>query len=72
MRLFKRTRIKQPGRRGRWYREEHLFGSVTYRCSSCGARYRDYRSVCPKCGSQNGKVKTDPVWVDEMSEYDGE
>lgn len=72
MSLFKRAVNNKSKKTGRWYREEHLFGSVTYRCSRCGARYPDYRAVCAKCGSVNGKVKNDPVWVDEMSEYDGE
>ena len=72
MSLFKRKANKQPNRRGRWYKEEHLWGKVTYRCSRCGTRYYDCREVCSKCGSVNGKVKYDPVWVDEMSEYDGE
>lgn len=72
MSLFKRKGNKPPSKKSRWYKEEHLFGSVTYRCSRCGTRYQDYRAVCSKCGSQNGKVKNDPVWVDEMSECDGE
>ena len=72
MSLFKRKANKKPNRQGRWYKEEHLWGKVTYRCSGCGAMFRDCPAVCPKCGSVNGKVKYDPVWVDEMSEYDGE
>lgn len=70
MSLFKRKANKQPGRRGRWYKEEHFWGKVTYRCSRCGSRFRDCPAACPKCGSVNGKVKSDPLWVDEMSEYD--
>lgn len=61
-----------PRRTGKWYKEEHLWGKVTYRCSRCGTRYYDVRPVCSKCGSQNSKVKKDPVWVDEMAMYDGE
>lgn len=72
MKLLKRTGDKQPTGKGKWYKEEHLFGSTTYRCSRCGARFSDYREICSKCGSVNGKIKNDPVWVDEMSEYDGE
>lgn len=70
MSLFSRKGNKHPGRKGRCYKEEHLFGSVTYRCSRCGARFKVCPDVCPKCGSQNGKIKNDPVWVDEMGDYD--
>ena len=71
-----RTAARLEGRRrartGRWYREEHLWGGVTYRCSRCGTRVWNDRSVCPGCGSANQRVKSDPAWVDEMSMYDGE
>lgn len=67
-----RFESSEPKRTGKWYKEEHLWGKVTYRCSRCGARYYDVRSVCSKCGSQNSKAKNDPVWVTEMAMYDGE
>ena len=67
-----RSESRKLRKTGVWHKEEHLFGSPTYRCSRCGARYSDRQAVCSKCGSENGKVKNDPVWVDEMSMYDGE
>lgn len=70
MSLFRRKANKQPSRTGKWYKEEHLFGSVTYRCSRCGARFRSCPAVCPKCDSVNSKTKNDPVWVEEMGDFD--
>ena len=69
---MRKTDVKKASKAGVWRREEHLFGGPTYRCSRCGARFSSLQAVCPKCGSENGKVKDDPVWVDEMSVYDGE
>ncbi len=67
-----RFESRKPRRTGKWYKEEHLWGKVIYRCSRCGAKYWDTHDICPKCKSENKKVKNDPVWVDEMSMYDGE
>lgn len=65
MSLFGKTK-----REGFWYKEDHLFEKATYRCSRCGAVFRERRDVCPRCGSENRREKTDPVWVDEMALID--
>ena len=59
-------------RNGKWYRETHLFGADTYRCSLCGAIYRRSTPICPHCKATMKKTVTDPVWVDEMAMFDGE
>lgn len=71
-RITPRFESNAPRRTGKWYKEEHLWGKVTYRCSRCGAMCWDPHDVCPKCKSANKKIKNDPVWVDEMAMYDGE
>ncbi|MBO4384968.1 MAG: hypothetical protein J5854_06065 [Clostridia bacterium] len=70
--ITNRIEDRRSRRTGIWYKEEHLFGKAVYRCSRCGARYTSRQAVCPKCRSENGRIKNDPVWVDEMSLYDGE
>ncbi len=51
-------------------KQEHLWGSVTYKCSNCGAVFQHREAFCPSCHAEFSKVKGDPVWVDEMAEYD--
>lgn len=53
-------------------KQEHLWGSVTYECSSCGAIFQGREAFCPHCHAEFSKTKSDPVWVDEMTEYDGD
>ena len=55
-----------------WIAEEHLFGEKTYLCSHCNSRFSSYSPYCPKCKAKMINTKNDPVWVDEMAEYDGE
>jgi rubrerythrin len=57
-------------RAGKWYREKHLFGGDTYRCSVCRAVFRQSPAQCPACGAVMKKTADDPVWVDEMAEFD--
>jgi rubrerythrin len=49
-----------------WLKEEHLFDPVTYRCRSCGKRFREAAVVCPNCKKTVSGIRTDPAWVDEM------
>ena len=60
---------KQTGKR---YREEHLLGDSSYRCSVCNYIFRERKPVCPYCHAKMKKTVTDPVWVDELSMMDGE
>lgn len=53
-------------------KQEHLWGSITYECSGCGAVFQHREAFCPNCHAEISKVKEDPVWVDEMAEYDGD
>ncbi len=59
-----------PGRSAKWLREKHLFGGDTYRCSFCGKRFLQPAPACPACGAAMKKTADDPVWVDEMAEFD--
>lgn len=52
--------------------QEHLWGTVTYECSNCHAILRYREAFCPYCHAEFTKTKNDPVWVDEMAEYDGD
>ena len=65
------SRKKKPGfaskQKGKWFREDHVWGKATYRCSVCGHRFPESQSVCPFCLATMRKTVTDPVWVDEMS-----
>lgn len=54
------------------YKREHLWGSVTYECSNCKAVFSHREAFCPSCHAEFTKTKSDPVWVDEMAEYDGD
>ena len=67
-----KTAARKSNRIGKWYRETHLFGSDTFRCSLCGSIYRKNEPVCPHCKATMKKTVTDPVWVDEMAMFDGE
>ncbi len=72
-RAFRGIDMRMPLRRDpktKWIKEEHLWGDVTYRCLSCGARFRDPAAFCPGCGAQAKGIKDDPVWVEEMEFYD--
>ena len=53
-----------------WLKEEHLFDPDTYRCKSCGKRFREPADVCPNCRKKVTEIKTDPTWVDEMAILD--
>lgn len=53
-------------------RQEHLWGSVTYECSNCRSVFQQREAFCPHCHAEFSKTKSDPVWVDEMAEYDGD
>lgn len=53
-------------------RQEHLWGSITYECSSCHSILPHREAFCPHCHAEFTKSKSDPVWVDEMAEYDGD
>ena len=55
-----------------WVAEEHLFGEKTYLCTNCKSRFTKPMQRCPKCNAKVTKIKNDPVWVDEMAEYDGD
>ena len=55
---------------GYWKKQAHMSGSVTYRCSRCGAGFAGREAFCPKCHSENKKIKYDPVWVDELAMFD--
>lgn len=52
---------------GLWYKEQHVFGKDTFRCSICGNRFDQSRPNCPVCWAKMKKTTVDPVWVDEMS-----
>jgi rubrerythrin len=62
---------KKPGfavkQNGKWYREEHIWGKDSYRCSVCGSTFRQSTQICPFCWAKMNKTVTDPVWVDEMA-----
>lgn len=53
-------------------RQEHLWGSVSYECSNCRAVLSQREAFCPNCHAEFTKTKSEPVWVDEMAEYDGD
>ena len=36
-----------------------------YICSACGATAKRPAGTCPSCGSNMGRTKYDPTWVDE-------
>ena len=57
-------------RKGRWIRQSHLFGPDTYVCSLCKSVFSAKSDRCPACGASLPRVSTDPVWIDEMEEYD--
>ena len=65
------SRKKKPGfavkKNGIWFREDHVWGKDTYRCSVCGHRFPHSQPVCPFCLATMKKTVSDPVWVDEMS-----
>ena len=73
MGLFSKKKI--PGyaanQAGKWYREEHVWGKDTFRCSICGSIFSYSAPTCPFCQAKMKKTVTDPVWVDEMSMMDG-
>ncbi len=54
------------------YHQEHLWGEETYECSECRAVFATREAFCPRCHAEFYKTKYDPVWVDEMAEYDGD
>lgn len=53
-----------------WRRQQHLFGPDTFVCSACGSESRRNPPCCPRCGAVMKKEKADPVWVDEMADFD--
>lgn len=53
-----------------WYKQEHMWGSNTCKCSNCGSTYKSASPSCPNCKAEMKKTQSDPVWVDEMAEYD--
>lgn len=52
------------------YKEDHLWGKCTYRCSKCGADFKNKETICPHCKAEFIKTKTEPEWIDEMAEWD--
>lgn len=57
---------------GYWIEEEHLWGNKTYKCSVCGRRFQKPTAACPGCKARMKRKKPDPVWVEEMGDYDME
>ena len=53
-----------------WRRQQHLFGRDTFVCSACGRESPKNPPTCPHCGATMTKEKADPVWVDEMADFD--
>lgn len=49
----------------------HLFDTV-YRCSSCKSVFKSKANECPRCHVKFTKVVVDPIWVEEMGDYDCE
>lgn len=60
----------KPVRRGYWKMQEHINGEITWQCSRCKATFYHRKAFCPKCHSENKKASHDPVWVDEIEEFD--
>ena len=53
-----------------WIKENHLFGSPTYRCNNCKSVFKKPEDVCPRCHARAVDKKEDPTWVDEISIMD--
>ena len=53
-----------------WIRQQHLFGRDTFACAACGRVFKQNPPRCPHCGALMTKEKADPVWVDEMADFD--
>jgi predicted amidophosphoribosyltransferase len=53
-----------------WIRYEHLFRDDDYKCSACGCKTAKPEPFCPRCKTEMKGVKSDPVWVEEMADYD--
>ena len=51
-----------------WIRHSHLFGPDEYKCSRCGAVFREKHPVCPHCGVSPGSEKKADDWVEETEE----
>lgn len=54
----------------KWISRAHLFRRDEYICSACGARADKPYRVCPRCSAPMKGSKLDPVWVDEMADFD--
>lgn len=57
---------KQPEREAKWIRYDHVM-SEEFRCGNCRATFRKKQPFCPGCGCKMTGVRTEPVWMDEMS-----
>ena len=53
-----------------WIKQKHMNGKTDYKSSGCGKVFRSPSEYCFNCKSHRTNEKCDPVWVDEMSEYD--
>lgn len=68
--IVSRDDAGKPVQRGYWKMQEHINGVVTWQCSRCKATFYHGEAFCPKCYSENKKASHDPVWVDEIEEFD--
>jgi len=68
--IVSRDDAGKPVRRGYWKIQEHIDGSVTWKCSRCKAVFYNRETFCPKCHSENKKVSHDPAWIDEIEGFD--
>ena len=68
--IVSRDDAGKPVRRGYWKMQEHINGEVTWQCSRCKTVFYNREAFCPKCHSENKKTSHDPVWIDEIEEFD--
>ncbi|MCQ2400791.1 MAG: hypothetical protein MJ059_02580 [Lachnospiraceae bacterium] len=61
---------KQSSQNAYWIQKTHLLRSDEYICSVCGHTANNAYKQCPSCGSNMGRNKYDPSWVDEAEMMD--